>query len=181
MVICSPIEISHNLHNLHFHPEKMNENIIFFQLSSSSVHYHITLTLVDYHHISLSFSSSLQCLMRMWMNYKVRSCLFQKNLQNNSEKSELYQMSLPVIWRMIRTSSSFQRKPTHTKKLYIWKTIHVVTSLKGKPPDESVVILNKLTTDQVHVFGRNNGVFGCFSKSKFLCHVAIAQHFDFRQ
>ena len=50
-----------------------------------------------------------------------------------------------------------------------------MTSVKGKPPDESVVILNKLTTDQVCVFGRNMGVPGCFSKLKFLCHVAIAQ------
>ena len=61
------------------------------------------------------------------------------------------------------------------------KPFHVVTSVKGKPLDESVVILNKLTTDHVHVFGRNMGVPGCFSKSKFLCHVAIAQHFNFRQ
>ena len=33
--------------------------------------------------------------------------------------------------------------------------------------------------DQVRVFGRNMGVPGCFSKSKFLCCVAIASHFDF--
>ena len=59
------------------------------------------------------------------------------------------------------------------------KPFHVATSVKGKPPDNSVVVLIKLTTDQVHVLGRNMGVPGCFSKSKFLCHVAIAQHFDF--
>ena len=51
--------------------------------------------------------------------------------------------------------------------------------MKGKPPDNSVVALNKLKTDQVRVFGRNMGVPGCFSKSKFLCHVVIANHFDF--
>ena len=61
------------------------------------------------------------------------------------------------------------------------KPFHVVTSVKGKPPDESVDVLNKLTRDQVSVFGRSMGVPGCFSKSKFLCHVAIAQHFDFHQ
>ena len=59
------------------------------------------------------------------------------------------------------------------------KLFHVTTSVKGKPPDNSVVVLNKLTTDQVCVFGRNMGVPGYFSKLKFLCHVAIAHHFDF--
>ena len=59
------------------------------------------------------------------------------------------------------------------------KPFHVTTSVKGKPPDNSVVVLNKLTTDQVHVFGRNMGVPGCFSKAKFLSCVAIAHHFDF--
>ena len=70
---------------------------------------------------------------------------------------------------------------THQKSSTYGKPFHVMTSVKGKPPDESVVILNKLTTDQVHVFGRNIGVPGFFSKSKFLCHVAIAQHFNFHQ
>ena len=69
----------------------------------------------------------------------------------------------------------------HQKSSTYGKTFCVATSVKGKPQDQSVVILNKLTTDQVHVFGRNMGVPGCFSKSKFLCHVAIAQHFNFRQ
>ena len=69
----------------------------------------------------------------------------------------------------------------HQKSSTYGKPFHVVTSVKGKPPDESVVILNKLTTDQVHVFGRSMGVPGCFSKSKFLCCVAIAQHLDFCQ
>ena len=66
-----------------------------------------------------------------------------------------------------------QRSPTYGKPFC------VATSVKGKPPDNSVVVLNKLTTDQVCVFGRNMGVPGCFSKSKFLCCVAIAHHFDF--
>ena len=69
----------------------------------------------------------------------------------------------------------------HQKSSSCGKPFCVVTSVKGKPPDESVVILNKLTTDQVHVFGRNMGVPGFFSKSKFLCHVALAQHFNFHQ
>ena len=59
------------------------------------------------------------------------------------------------------------------------KLFCVATSVKGKPPDNSLIMLNKLTTDQVHVFGRNMGVPGCFSKSKFLCRVATANHFDF--
>ena len=69
----------------------------------------------------------------------------------------------------------------HPKSSTYGKPFCVMTSVKGKPPDESVVILNKLTTDQVCVFGRNMGVPGCFSKSKLLCCVAIAQHFDFCQ
>ena len=67
----------------------------------------------------------------------------------------------------------------HQRSSMYGKPFHVTTSVKGKPPDNSMVVLNKLTTDQVHVFGRNMGVPGCFSKSKFLCHVAIANHFDF--
>ena len=67
----------------------------------------------------------------------------------------------------------------HQRSSTYGKPFHVTTSVKGKPPDNSLIVLNKLTTDQVHVFGRNMGVPGCFSKSKFLCHVAIANHFDF--
>ena len=67
----------------------------------------------------------------------------------------------------------------HQRSSTYGKPFHVPTSVKGKPPDNSVVVLNKLTTDQVHVFGRNMGVPGCFSKSKFLCHVTIAHHFNF--
>ena len=75
------------------------------------------------------------------------------------------------------TSHHFRgNRPTRKSSTY-GKPFRVITSVKGKPPDESVVILNKLTTDQVRVFGRNMGVPGCFSKSKFLCHVAIAQYF----
>ena len=67
----------------------------------------------------------------------------------------------------------------HQRSSTYGKPFRVATSVKGKPPDNSVVVLNNLTTDQVHVFGRNMGVPGCFSKLKFLCHVAIAHHFDF--
>ena len=59
------------------------------------------------------------------------------------------------------------------------KPFRIATSVKGKPPDNFLIVLNKLTSNLVHVFGRNMGVPGCFSKSKFLCHVAIANHFDF--
>ena len=67
----------------------------------------------------------------------------------------------------------------HQRSSTYGKPFHVATSVKRKPPHNSVVVLNKFTTDQVHVFGRNMGVPGCFSKSKFLCRVAIAHHFDF--
>ena len=60
------------------------------------------------------------------------------------------------------------------------KLFCITTSVKGKPSDNSLILLNKLTTDQVRVFRRNMGVPGCFSKSKFLSCVAIANHFDFR-
>ena len=68
----------------------------------------------------------------------------------------------------------------HQRSSMYGKPFCIATSVKGKPPDNSLIVLNKLTTDQVHVFGRNMGVPGCFSKSKFLCCVAIANHFDFR-
>ena len=64
----------------------------------------------------------------------------------------------------------------HQRSTTYGKLFHVA---KGKPPDNSLIMLNKLTTDQVHGFGRNMGVPGCFSKPKFLCCVAIANHFDF--
>ena len=67
----------------------------------------------------------------------------------------------------------------HQRSSMYGKPFHVTTSVKGKPPDNSLIMLNKLTTDQVHVFGRNMGAPGCFSKSKFLCRVAIPNHFDF--
>ena len=107
------------------------------------------------------------------MKYQVRRGLFQQNLQNDNGKSKLYQMSGQRPHHHIRRS-----RPT-PKKLYIWKTISCHYFCERKPPDNSVVVLNKFTTDQVHVFGRNMEVPGCFSKSKFLCHVAIAHHFDF--
>ena len=67
----------------------------------------------------------------------------------------------------------------HQRSSTCGKPFHVTSSVKGEPPDNSLIVLNKLTTDQVHVFGRNMGVPGCFSKLKFLRHVAIANHFDF--
>ena len=67
----------------------------------------------------------------------------------------------------------------HQRSSTYGKPFCVTASVKGKPPDNSVVVLNQLTMDQVCVFGRNMGVPGCFSKLKFLCHVAIAHHFDF--
>ena len=56
----------------------------------------------------------------------------------------------------------------HQRSSTYGKPFQVATSVKGKPPENSVIVLNKLTTDQVCVFGRNMGVPGCSSKSKFL-------------
>ena len=67
----------------------------------------------------------------------------------------------------------------HQRSSTYGKPFRIATAVKANPPDNSLIVLNKLTTDQVCVFGRNMGVPGCFSKSKFLCHVAIANHFDF--
>ena len=67
----------------------------------------------------------------------------------------------------------------HQRSSTYGKPFHVATSVKGKPPHNSVVVLNKLTTDQVHVFGRNMGVPGYFSKLKFLCCVNISHHLNF--
>ena len=67
----------------------------------------------------------------------------------------------------------------HQRSSMYGKLFRITTSVKGKPPDNSLIVLNKVTTDQVCVFGRNMGVPGCFSKLKFLCHVAIANHFNF--
>ena len=68
----------------------------------------------------------------------------------------------------------------HQKSSTYGKPFHVATSVKGKPLDESVVIWNKLTTDQVHVFGRNMGVPGCFFQmevSMLSCHCTTFQFF----
>ena len=66
----------------------------------------------------------------------------------------------------------------HQRSSTYGKPFHAATSVKEKPPDNSLIMLNKWTTDQVCVFGRNMGVPQCFSKLKFLCRVAIANHFD---
>ena len=66
----------------------------------------------------------------------------------------------------------------HQRSSTYGKPFHVTTSVKGKPPDNSAVVLNKLTTDQVHVFGRNMGVPGCFFQvevSLLCCHCTAFQ------
>ena len=48
----------------------------------------------------------------------------------------------------------------HKRSHTYGKPFCVTTSVKRKPPDNSLVVLNKLTTDQIHLFGRNIRVPG---------------------
>ena len=45
----------------------------------------------------------------------------------------------------------------HQRSSTYGKPFRVTTSVKGKPPNTSLILLNKLTADQVSVFGRNMG------------------------
>ena len=46
---------------------------------------------------------------------------------------------------------------------------------------ETAIVLDQLTTDQVHLFARNIGVPNLGSKNKFACCLAIVLHFEFQQ
>ena len=63
----------------------------------------------------------------------------------NFEIEPLYGTGVIIILEEI---NPHQRSSTYGKPFC------VTTSVKGKPPDNSVVVLNQLTTDQVCVFGR---------------------------
>ena len=59
-------------------------------------------------------------------------------------------------------------------------SLHVVSRVKGIGQNDEDIVLDQLTTDQVHLFGRNIGVPNLGSKNKFVCRLTIALHFEFQ-
>ena len=56
--------------------------------------------------------------------------------------------------------------------------MHVVSRVKGIGQNYDNIVLDHLITDQVHLFARNIGVPNLGLKNKFICHLAIASHFE---
>ena len=46
----------------------------------------------------------------------------------------------------------------HSKSKTYGKSMHVVSRVKGIEQNDDDIVLDHLTTDQVHLFARNNGV-----------------------
>ena len=69
----------------------------------------------------------------------------------------------------------------HSKSKTYGKSLHVVSRVKGIGQNDKDIVLDQLTTDQVHLFARNIGVPNLGSKNKFVCCLAIALHFEFWQ
>ena len=69
----------------------------------------------------------------------------------------------------------------HSKSKTYGKSLHVVSRIKGSGQNDEDIVLDQLTTDQAHLFARNSGVPNLGSKNKFVCHLAIALHFEFQQ
>ena len=68
----------------------------------------------------------------------------------------------------------------HSKSKTYGKSMHVVSRVKGIGQNDDNIVLDHLTTDQVHLFARNIGVPNLGSKNKFVCHLAIVSHFKFQ-
>ena len=68
----------------------------------------------------------------------------------------------------------------HSKSKTYGKSMRVVSRVKGIEPNDDDIILDHLTTDQVRLFARNVGVPNLGSKNKFVCHLAMASHFEFQ-
>ena len=68
----------------------------------------------------------------------------------------------------------------HSKSKTYGKSMRVVSRVKGIEQNDNDIILDHLTTDQVHLFARNIGVPNLGSKNKFVCHLAMASHFEFQ-
>ena len=69
----------------------------------------------------------------------------------------------------------------HSKSKTYGKSLHVVSRVKGIGQNNEDIVLDQLTTNQVHLFARNIGVPNLGLKNKFVCHLAIASHFEFQQ
>ena len=68
----------------------------------------------------------------------------------------------------------------HSKSKTYGKSMCAVSRVKGIGQNEDDIVLDHLTTDQVHSFARNIGVPNLGLKNKFVCHLAIASHFEFQ-
>ena len=60
----------------------------------------------------------------------------------------------------------------HSKSKTYGESIRVLSRVKGIKPNDDHVVLDHLTTDQVHLFARNIGVPNLGSKNKFVCRQA---------
>ena len=68
----------------------------------------------------------------------------------------------------------------HSKSKTYGKLMRVVSRVKVIEQNNDDIVLDHLTTDQVHLFARNIGVPNLGSKNKFVCHLAMASHFEFQ-
>ena len=68
----------------------------------------------------------------------------------------------------------------HSKSKTYGKSMCVVIRVKGIEQNDDNIVLDNLTTDQVCLFARNIGVPNLGSKNKFVCHLAMASHFEFQ-
>ena len=68
----------------------------------------------------------------------------------------------------------------HSKSKTYGKSMHVVSRVKGIEPTDDNVVLDHLTTDQVHLFARNIGVPNLRSKNKFICRLTMVSDFKFQ-
>ena len=68
----------------------------------------------------------------------------------------------------------------HSKSKTYGKSMCVVSRVKGIEQNDNDIILDHLTTDQVHLFARNIGVPNLGLKNKFVCRLAMASHFEFQ-
>ena len=64
----------------------------------------------------------------------------------------------------------------HSKSKTYGKSMRVVSRVKGIGQNDDNIVLDNLTTDQVHLFARNIGVPNLGSKNKFVCCLAIVSH-----
>ena len=67
----------------------------------------------------------------------------------------------------------------HSKSKTYGKSMRVVSRVKGINPNDDDIILDHLTTDQVHLFARNVGVPNLGSKNKFVCRLAMVHTSNF--